>query len=98
MDYWPGHFGIRNEDYKLIFFYGQSLGMTRTSKSATEPAWEFFDLKKDPYETNNAYNDPNYKKIISEMKLDLLEQRELLGDTDTSYPEMKEIFNNYWNK
>jgi len=98
MDYWPGHFGIRNKDYKLIFFYGQPLGMTRTSKSATEPAWEFFDLKKDPYETHNAYNDPNYKKIISEMKLDLLEQRELLGDTDINYPEMKEILNNYWNK
>ena len=98
MDYWPGHFGIRNENYKLVFFYGQALGMTRTSKNATEPAWEFFDLKKDPNETKNVYNDPDYKDIINKMKLDLQNQRELVGDTDANYPEMEEIFNNYWNK
>jgi hypothetical protein len=32
------------------------------------------------------------------MKLDLLEQRELVGDTDSNYPEMKEILINNWNK
>ena len=98
MDFWPGHFGIINKNYKLVFFYGQPLGMTRTSKNATEPAWEFFDLKKDPYETKNEYNNSDYNEIISKMKIDLQNQRELVGERDINYPEMTEIFNNYWNK
>lgn len=97
MDFWPGHFGVRNENYKLIFFYGQGLDMTRTSKKVTDPGWEFFDLKNDPKETKNAYNDPVYQEIIKEMKIDLLEQRNYFGDTDLKYPEMKEIIKNHWN-
>jgi len=40
----PAHFGVRNERYKLAFFYGQDLGMKGTSTEITKPEWEFFDL------------------------------------------------------
>ncbi len=57
----PAHFGIRNERYKLIFFYGQGLGKKGTSEETTSPAWEFYDLKEDPKELNNAIDEPRYK-------------------------------------
>ena len=94
----PGHFGIRNENYKLAFFYGQALDMTGSSKITSEPAWEFFDLKKDPKENHNAYNDPAYSEIIKEMKIELQQQRELVGDTDVKYPIMQNLFENYWSE
>jgi arylsulfatase A-like enzyme len=93
----PGHFGIRNERYKLALFYGHSLDMTGSSKKSTAPAWEFFDLEKDPKENRNSYSDPSYKEVIEEMKIELKKLREEVGDTDTKYPEMQEIFSQVWN-
>ena len=93
----PGHFGIRNDKYKLAFFYGQSLDMTGSSKESTEPAWEFYDMINDPKEDHNAYNDPAYADIIGEMKVELIHQRNLVGDNDSKYPVMHEIFKKHWN-
>ncbi len=87
----PGHFGIRNERYKLAFFYGLPLNMTGVSKETTTPAWEFYDLLEDPHENKNAYDDPRYAYIITEMKKELYEQRELYGDTDENYPVITEM-------
>jgi len=52
------HRGIRSERYKLIEFY-------------TKGEWEFYDLHKDPLEMNSEYNNPQYEKIISDMKREL---------------------------
>lgn len=93
----PAHFGIRNDKYKLAFFYGHSLDMTGSSKQSTKPAWEFFDMEKDPKENYNAYFDPAYQDIVSEMKAELINQRNLIGDTDAKYPEMHDIFKRHWN-
>ena len=93
----PGHFGIRNDRYKLIFFYGQPLHANGAEKTTTQPAWEFYDLKKDPQELHNAYNDTDYSHIISEMKTTLLKLREKYGDTDTGSEIMQKIFENYWD-
>ncbi|NND78685.1 MAG: sulfatase [Maribacter sp.] len=87
----PAHFGVRNERYKLAFFYGQDLGMKGTSKKITDPVWEFFDLQKDPKEIHNAYGDPEYAAIISEMKLAIQEERKKYGDIDTEYEVMQSI-------
>ena len=87
----PAHFGIRNERYKLAFFYGQDLGMKGTSKEKTNPVWEFFDLQKDPKEIHNAYGEAEYASIISEMKLAILEEREKYGDNDKEYEVMQSI-------
>ena len=87
----PAHFGVRNERYKLAFFYGQDLGMHGTSKETTEPVWEFFDLQKDPKEMHNAYGEDEYASIISEMKNSILEERKKYKDLDTNSPVMEEI-------
>lgn len=87
----PAHLGIRNERYKLAFFYGQPLDMTGVNKESTVPAWEFYDLQNDPKENHNAYNDPQYADIIKEMKAELIRLRSEVGDSDERYPEMQEL-------
>lgn len=37
--------GIRNDRYKLIFFYGDRLGMTGSDDCVSTPSWEFYDLE-----------------------------------------------------
>ena len=50
------HYGIRTDRYKLIHFYDDI------------DAWEFYDLKNDPNEINNIYNNKNYKREIDSAK------------------------------
>jgi hypothetical protein len=68
--------------------------MTGSSKENTDPAWEFYDLKNDPHENHNAYNESEYQDIIKEMKLELQKQREYYGDIDSNYPELQEALEN----
>lgn len=95
--YNPGHYGIRTEDYKLIFFYGLPLNQNGALNEITEPYWEFYDLKNDPNEMNNLYADKKYKQIIKELKVELLAKKQELKDTDDAYPELMEVRNKYWN-
>ena len=94
----PAHFGIRTERYKLIFYYGQPLGMTGAEQEATDPTWEFYDLKEDPHELNNLYGDDQYDQIIDGLKKQLIEQRHIWGDTDANHPVMSEIMEKSWNQ
>lgn len=90
----PAHFGIRNERYKLAFFYGQGLGKKGVSETPTEAGWEFYDLKEDPDELHNAFEDEQYKVLIEEMKVALVKEREKYKDSDSEYPIMHEILSN----
>jgi arylsulfatase A-like enzyme len=92
----PGHFGIRNERYKLAFFYGQP--MDENSKvQSTDPTWEFYDLKNDPTEVHNAYADLEYANTIKKMKKHLKKLRKDLGDQDSSRPWIKNAVESSWN-
>jgi len=95
----PAHYGIRTQRYKLIYYYGLSLGMSGTERirswvegspeiKPTDPEWELFDLKKDPYEMHNVYSDPNYSGVVLRMKLLLNEKKKEVKDTDEQFPEM----------
>jgi len=53
------HYGIRTERYKLMHFYNDI------------DAWELYDLKKDPSEMHNIYNDPQNKQLIGKLKTEL---------------------------
>ena len=68
------HDGVCTKDYKLIHFYGPGM---RKDKGNDIDAWELYDLKKDPSEMNNVYNDPKYAKILTNLKAKLDEQRKL---------------------
>ncbi|MDP7128242.1 MAG: sulfatase-like hydrolase/transferase [Candidatus Marinimicrobia bacterium] len=107
----PAHYGIRTERYKLIFFYGLALGKVgkKTSKTLdnegpdldlfkpTKPGWELYDLKNDPQELRNVYDDPDYKGIIEKLKVQLLHAKEELDDTDEKYPELMQVRQLYWD-
>jgi arylsulfatase A-like enzyme len=50
------HYGIKTTRYKLIHFY--------------DPvnSWELYDMKQDPKEMHNIYDDPKNVKLIAELK------------------------------
>lgn len=92
----PAHFGYRGERYKLIFFYGDKLDSGCSQDYVSTPTWEFYDLKKDPDENTNQYNNKKYARIIKEMKEKMLAEREVVGDTDVDSKRMQEILAEYY--
>lgn len=92
----PAHMGIRDDRYKLIFFYGDRLNMTGSSDQTTMPRWEFHDLKVDPHEDHNLYDDPKYKKKIRQMKTDMLRLRSVYGDDDRGSARMGSLMKQYY--
>ena len=90
------HYGIRTEDYKLIFYYGLPLDAAGAVDAPTPPEWELFDLKKDPNEMNSVYDDPAYADVVKELKSELLRLKEEAGDKDERYPELMEARKNHW--
>ena len=87
----PAHFGIRTDRYKLIFYYGQPLGLPGTHSNTTPPAWEFFDLEQDPHENHNVYSDPAYGEIIAELKEKMMQKKREVGDMDEGNPMVLQL-------
>ena len=53
------HYGVRNDRYKLIHFYNDI------------DKWELYDLKEDPQELHNVYDDPSYAEVKEQMRHEL---------------------------
>jgi arylsulfatase A-like enzyme len=51
----PRMTGVRDDYSKLIHYYDYN-------------AWEFYDLKKDPHELNNVYDNPAYASEVTRLK------------------------------
>ncbi len=64
------HYGVRTQRYKLIHFYHDI------------DEWELYDLKKDPREMKNVFNDPAYAGTIKKLKAELQRLRKKYKDTD----------------
>ena len=93
--YVPAHYGIRTLEYKLIFFYGLPLDAYGAWPQPITPAgWELYDLRCDPYETKNVYNDPAYANIVKNMQAMLAEEKKRNGDTDQQFPELLNLLYN----
>lgn len=65
------HYGIRTQRYKLIHFYYDI------------DQWELYDLKKDPNEMQNVYDDPAYKQVEDSLTVQLRALQKKLGDSDS---------------
>jgi len=63
------HYGIRTKQYKLIHFYYDV------------DVWELYDLKADPDELHNIYNDKKYQQIIGGLKEKLYRLQKKYDDT-----------------
>lgn len=104
----PAHFGIRTNDYKLIYYYAEQYDPSYNGRGSmwwkdesypigpTPKAWEFYDLKKDPEELVNRYEDADYQEIIQDLKVKLKQMREDLNETDANYPELEKVIAEYW--
>lgn len=70
------HYGVRNERYKLIYYYGVTPEDTGNPELVLEPEWELYDLEVDPQEMNNVYGNPEFANVQSQMlaELDRLQQ------------------------
>ena len=64
------HYGVATERYKLMHFYYDI------------DEWEMYDLKTDPNEMKNIYNNPAYADIQKMMHKRLDELRTQYGDSD----------------
>ncbi|MCD4734854.1 MAG: DUF4976 domain-containing protein, partial [Bacteroidales bacterium] len=64
------HYGIRTQNFKLIHYYYDI------------DEWELFDLKNDPHELNNLYDNPDYVDIINQLKKRLKRLREKYKDNN----------------
>ncbi len=83
----PSHIAMRTKRYKLIQFYGTSgakgFGSQR-SKYATPPAWELYDLEKDPHEMDNLVDEPAYADVVRDLKTRFLALRHRVRADDPS--------------
>jgi arylsulfatase A-like enzyme len=61
------HYGVRTEQYKLIYFNKID-------------QWELFDLQSDPHELKNLYNDPKYAELVKELKEEMYRLKKQLKD------------------
>ena len=61
------HIGVRSDRHKLIYYYENK-------------DWELYDLRKDPLELNNVYNNPSYKNIQDSLKYELQFQMKKFKD------------------
>jgi arylsulfatase A-like enzyme len=93
----PAHYGIRTQDYKLIFYYGLPLDAPGAQPTPTQPGWELYDLRNDPHEMHNVYEQPNYEQVAKQLKQDLLQLKDDLGDRDEKYPKLMKVREQYWN-
>lgn len=74
----PRHEGVSTKRYKLIRFYGHEI--------PNGEEWEFYDLKEDASEMNNAYGDEQNSAKISELKEELKRLRSTYGVDEHPVP------------
>ncbi|MBL8653670.1 MAG: sulfatase [Alphaproteobacteria bacterium] len=74
------HYGIRDQRYKLIYWYNQGYGLAGTQAGGETPEWEFFDCEKDPLELFNLHADPAYKAEVARMTKLLEAKMAEIGD------------------
>ena len=64
------HYGMSTERYKIMHYYYDI------------DEWELYDLKTDPQEIKNVYNDPAYASIKKNLHKRLLKLMEKYGDSE----------------
>ena len=74
------HYGVRNQRFKLIYWYAEDYGLDGTNAGGQEKEWELFDCDKDPLELFNLYNDPSYASVVTELRKLLDKKMIEIGD------------------
>ncbi|KAH6669738.1 N-acetylglucosamine-6-sulfatase [Plectosphaerella plurivora] len=74
------HYGVRDQRYKLIYWYNEDFGLEGTRPGGEEKEWELFDCQEDPLELFNCYADPKYKDVVAKMTRMLEDKMLQIGD------------------
>lgn len=74
------HYGIRDQRYKLIYWYNQGYGLPGTQPGGEPVEWELFDTEKDPLELINCHADPAYAEVVARMTRLLDDKMREIGD------------------
>jgi arylsulfatase A-like enzyme len=71
---------IKNDKYKLIEY----TGLVRET--------QLFDLRNDPFETNNLYGQKDYEPTVQQLRLELIQQRDAWDD------QLHPLGRSFWEK
>lgn len=74
------HYGIRNQRYKLIYWYNEGFDLPGTNHGGEDREWELFDCEKDPLELFNVYAEPAYGSVVQDMTKQLERKMAEIGD------------------
>jgi hypothetical protein len=74
------HYGIRDQRYKLIYWYNEGYNLPGTNHGGEDREWELFDCQVDPLELFNVYSDPKYREVLQEMMAALEQKMAEIGD------------------
>jgi len=74
------HYGVRDQRYKLIYWYNDDLGQIGALPNDAPPEWELFDCEKDPSEMFNLAGDPAYDAVFEMMLAKLDAKMADIGD------------------
>lgn len=77
------HYGVRDQRYKLIYWYNQALGVGGARppvEGEEEREWELFDCVEDPLELFNVYHEPGYQDTVRRMTVLLERKMAEIGD------------------
>ncbi|MBT8251189.1 MAG: DUF4976 domain-containing protein, partial [Acidimicrobiia bacterium] len=74
------HYGVRTHTHKLIYFYNDPLHAPGANKPSDPPAYELYDLRVDPYELSNVFDDPAYRTVANDLIVELAELQATVGD------------------
>lgn len=70
------HYGVVTDQYKLVRFYEPEID-----------TWELFDIKADPQELRDVYNDPKYAEVRKQLEQELARLRQELKVPQNDPPE-----------
>ncbi|KAI0017657.1 alkaline-phosphatase-like protein [Xylariomycetidae sp. FL0641] len=75
------HYGVRDQRYKLIYWYNEDLGVEGARPNAGEDKeWELFDCQEDPLELFNVHAEPKYADVVKNMTKILNDKILEIGD------------------
>lgn len=74
------HYGVRDQRYKLIYWYNEGYDLPGTNEGGQDREWELFDCEKDPLELFNVYADPAYSAVVADMTGKLNRKMAEIGD------------------
>jgi len=74
------HYGIRDQRYKLIYWYNEALGQPGANQGDEAPEWELFDCEEDPFELLNVFHDPARAPVVASMLRQLDAKMAEIGD------------------